>query len=136
MLYQTKDLLPYAHGCVGVYEWERKEGFSRFAPSQIAYYESKDSNDALRTRSSSGIYLEFITGQKEISFCYRIARYGYVQDGIDIRENGVPTAHFDPDLSGNEVKEAMRENAKKSLLSVSIFQMARYACRMISLSGR
>ena len=112
MLYQPKDLLPYAHGCIGLSRYEERDFFSRFDEKQIAYYSAEHEDFDLRAHSSSGTRIKFVTAQREISFLYRIAAHiVWVQDGIDILENGERVAYYPPNLTKEETKVSYTRKA-------------------------
>ena len=106
-LRSAEEVFPLLHGCCGTYRLEGRIGFSRFTPEQIRYYTERSADDFVRSHAPAGICLECTTDIPEISFTYRVWKekgFYRTQSGFDIWENGVLTAGFPLDLTGNETE--------------------------------
>ena len=89
------DVLPFLHGCTGIYEIDGLTGFSRFTAEELEYYSLRSDADFVRSHAMAGMYLEFMTDAPEISFTYRLYRDFYVRtSGFDIWENGIFSANY------------------------------------------
>lgn len=75
------------HGCAG-------GDFSRFLPEQLNHYSSLSPLDAIRCRCPAGMYWEFTTDAREISFTYDLEGIYCGGSGFDIHEKGVLTANI------------------------------------------
>ena len=85
----AQELLPFAHGCAGLFYENGLAGLSRFTQKQLDFYAARGETDYIRSRCSAGIYIEFATDAPEISFEYKSLARVRPESGIDISENGV-----------------------------------------------
>lgn len=119
----AEEAFPLLHGCCGTYRLDDRMGFSRFTAEQLRYYTDRSGDDFVRSHASAGIYLECITDAEEISFTYRVyAKKGFyrIQSGFDIWENGVLTAGYSPDLTGNEAEvHYSRQQKEPSVIRIT-----------------
>lgn len=106
-IFSAEEVFPLLHGCCGIYRIGGRTGFSRFTAEQLRYYTERSADDFVRSHSPAGIYLECTTDAPEIAFTYRVYKekgFYRTQSGFDIWENGVLTAGFSLDLTGNETE--------------------------------
>lgn len=89
-------LLPFAHGCVGLFCENGDVGFSRFTQKQLDFYAALSETDRIRSRCPAGIYLEFMTDAPEIVFEYKSLSRVRPESGIDISENSILTESHEP----------------------------------------
>lgn len=117
------DVLPFLHGCTGIYEIDGLRGFSRFTAEELEYYSLRSDADFVRSHAPAGMYLEFMTDAPEISFTYRLyrARGFYVMtSGFDIWENGIFSANYavDPECSDEVTVTYRRKSAEASVVRI------------------